>query len=112
MFNTIVLLVLLNRFHLIFTQDFKTVCYMKADPEIPVDYIIRAQLCSHIIVGFVSVVDSVIEVDDTNDKFFKRCKSTINEINGQTFLMFSIGGKYLIDCLIDSLNGLQKGELY
>ena len=87
------LVILSTYFHTISMQDFKRVCYMKADPEIPVDYIIRAQLCSHIIIGFVSVVDNVIEIDETYDMFILKCKTTIDEINSETLLMISVGGK-------------------
>jgi len=93
MFKTFHFIVLLSSFHLILVQDFKRVCYMRADPEIPVDYIIRSQLCSHIIIGFVSVVDNLIEMDETNHLFLKRCKTTVTESNSnEVLLMLSVGG--------------------
>lgn len=76
------------------SQNFKRVCYLKAETDIPIDYIFGTDLCSHIIIGFVSVIDNLIEVDDTNHQFFQKCKFTLNSLNSPTLLMFSVGGEY------------------
>lgn len=102
MFKTFYLIFLLNIFEKFLCQDLKRVCYMRVDPEIPVDYIIRSEFCSHIIIGFVSVVDNVIEIDETNDMFLKKCKSMVNEVNATTLLMLSVGGMNLSSNVLSS----------
>ena len=94
MFLIIYLIVLFASLATLSSQQLKRVCYLKQEADIPIDYIIGTDLCSHIIVGFDSVVDNIIRVDDTNHQFYKKCRATLDALNSQTLLMISIGGKF------------------
>ncbi|XP_054165121.1 acidic mammalian chitinase-like [Oppia nitens] len=76
--------------------DFKRVCYVRPEPELPVHRAISDKLCTHLIIGFAIIENNVIRVDTKTGSFISYCKALLNVTKttgaNDVQLMLSIGG--------------------
>ncbi|KAH9497847.1 Glyco_18 domain containing protein [Dermatophagoides farinae] len=73
---------------------FKRVCYLRPEANFPIDRIIEQNLCTHIIIAFVSIGEqSELSYDQNVADFIRICRQSIdsNVMNSNVKLMFSIG---------------------
>nr|XP_027197976.1 acidic mammalian chitinase-like isoform X1 [Dermatophagoides pteronyssinus] len=75
---------------------FKRICYLRPESNFPIDYVIQNNICTHIIIAFVSIdSESNLSFDQTFIDFLQLCRQSIDTINNNENypkLMFSIGG--------------------
>lgn len=86
-------LALLNAFTVAPVEPFKRVCYLRPDFFLPVDSVVKLDLCTHIIIAFASI-DSSSRVTGDPDflRFCKLVRKSIHQNGSHAKLMFSIGG--------------------
>jgi chitinase len=73
--------------------SYQRVCYLKVRHDVPFDpQQINATLCTHIIVGFASVVNGTIQHDDPRDAAYWRQVVGLKQNYTHLKIMLSIGG--------------------
>lgn len=83
------------------TIPYKRVCYLRPEPNFPIDQVIKLQLCTHIIIAFLQFDNkSELIQDPMTNNFIAFCKQTINQFQSNVKLMFSIGGKFLLESFV------------
>jgi chitinase len=73
--------------------DFKRVCYLRVDRRDRIDVsLINGSLCTHIILGFASVVNGTIAPTDQNDLLYYQNVMQLKNNYTNLKIMLSVGG--------------------
>jgi chitinase len=74
-------------------SSFQRVCYLKVNHDNPFDlHQLNATLCTHIIVGFASVINGTIRQNDPRDAEYWRSVVDLKKNHTHLKIMLSVGG--------------------